>query len=278
MDYIYSIILAAVQAITEFLPISSSGHLVIFHRFLDSKLLDNLAFDVMLHAGTFLAVLIYFWPDVVNLVKGFFATIFRGGLTHDFNRQLPWLLIVGTLPAALVGFFLGGFIEQTFRSVNYVIAMLIIGGLLFIVFEKVSRKSRNLDSLTFMDSFIIGLMQVLAFIPGTSRSGITITAGLMTGFKRAEAARFSFLLSLPIIFGATIRKITQVASSDFSLVFVFVSILGAVLSALIGYGVIKFLLNFLEKHSLVYFAVYRFILAGILIFLFLTLGINEIVP
>ena len=269
MEYIYSIILATVQAITEFLPISSSGHLIILHKVISSELLDSLAFDVILHAGTLLAVLIYFKRDVANIVKGFFLTIFKGGITYEFNRQLPWLLIIGTVPAALVGYFFGGYIEQTFRSVYFVIGMLVIGGILFIIFEKISRKHRNLDSMTFTDALVIGIFQVLAFIPGTSRSGITIAAGLLIGFKRVEAARFSFLLSLPIVLGATIRKITQVASSDLSLNFIFVSILGAAGAALIGYVVIKFFLEFLEKHSLTYFAVYRFILAGILALIFL---------
>ena len=268
MDYIYSIILSIVQAITEFLPISSSGHLVIIHQLIDSDLLNSLTFDVILHAGTFLAVLIYFWRDVIKIIKGFFITIFRFKITTDFNQQLPWLLIIGTIPAALIGYFFGNFIEQTFRSVFWIVAMLIIGGLLFIIIENQGKKNRNLDSMSFVDALIVGIAQVLAFIPGTSRSGITIVAGMSQGFKRKEAARFSFLLSLPIILGATIRKVTQISLSDSS-DFIFISILGAAVATLVGYIVIKYFLQFLERHSLTNFAIYRFILAFILILIFL---------
>ena len=269
MDYINSIILGLVQAITEFLPISSSGHLVIFHRFMDSKLLNSLTFDVMLHGGTLLAVLIYFWQEVVNIIKNFFLTLFRFKITHDFRQQLPWFLIIATVPAALLGYFFDDFIEQTFRSVHWVILMLLVGAFLFIVAEKSFSKNRSLDSMTFFDALLIGLAQVLAFIPGTSRSGITIVAGLSRRLKRAEAARFSFLLSLPVILGAVIRKITQIPLSDFSVGFIFVSVLGILTAALVGYLVIKLFLKFLENRSLLIFAVYRVILALVLIVIFL---------
>jgi len=268
MDYLYSIILALVQAVTEFLPISSSGHLIIFHQFLRSEILNNLTFDVVLHAGTFLAVLIYFFSDIVRLVKGFFFTVFKFKISHDFNQQLPWLLVIGTIPAALIGYFFDSFIEQTFRSVIWVVVMLVFGGLLFIYYERRSQKNRNLDSMSFADSLIIGLAQVLAFIPGTSRSGITIVAAMSQDFKRSEAAKFSFLLSLPVILGATIRKVSQISLADFS-EFIFVFILGAAVSALFGYLVIKYFMKFVERHSLTVFAAYRFALAAALIIIFL---------
>lgn len=268
MDYIFSIILSLVQAITEFLPISSSGHLIIVHQLIQSELLNSLTFDVILHGGTLLAVVIYFWQDVVNILKGFFQSLFRWNLGHNFNQQLAWLVIIGTIPAAVVGYFFTDLIEQIFRSVYWVIIMLIVGGILFIIFEKISQKRRDLESLTFFDALFIGLAQVLAFIPGTSRSGITMVAGLAKHLNRVTAARFSFLLSIPVILGANIRKVTQITSDDFSGVFVFVSILGAAIAALIGYFTIKFLLRFLQHHSLTTFAIYRFILALVLLLIF----------
>jgi len=157
MDYIYSIILGAVQAITEFLPISSSGHLIVMHQFLQSAWLDSLTFDVMLHAGTLLALLVYFWQDLLKIIKGFFRSLNHflsasspraralesrarpnGNLKDDFDQRLAWLIIIGTLPAAVIGFFFGDAIEQIFRSVASVSIMLILGGLLFIIFEKFS--------------------------------------------------------------------------------------------------------------------------------------------
>ena len=261
MEYIISIILGIVQSLTEFLPISSSGHLVIFHELIKFEFLNNLTFDVILHGGTLLAVIVYFWSDLLNLLKGFLLSLIGKNRSQDFYQRFAWIIIIGTIPSVIVGYFFSDLIEQIFRSVVWVIIMLIVGGILFIFFEKFSRKDRDLRSLTLGDGLIIGLAQVLAFIPGMSRSGITIVAGLFRHFKRAEAARFSFLLSVPIIFGANIRKISQINLADFSDVFIFVSILGAVTSALIGYFVIRFLLKFLEKHSLTYFAIYRFILA-----------------
>jgi undecaprenyl-diphosphatase len=269
MDYVNSIILGIVQAITEFLPISSSGHLVIFHRLMDSKLLDSLTFDVMLHGGTLLAVLVYFWHDVVSIIKNFFITLFKFRITHDFKEQLPWLLALGTVPAVIAGYFLDNFIEQTFRSVYWIILMLLAGAFLFVMAEESFSKKRRLDSMTFFDALLIGLAQVLAFIPGTSRSGITIVAGLSRQFKRAEAARFSFLLSLPVVLGAVIKKITQIPLSDFSVGFVFVSVLGILTAALVGYLVIKLFLKFLENNSLLFFAVYRVMLALVLMMVFL---------
>lgn len=268
MDYIYSIILATVQAVTEFLPISSSGHLLILHQVLKSDLTGQLTFDVILHGGTLLAVVIYFWQDILKIIGGLGRSIARRRISADFNEQLPYLLIIGTLPALAIGYFFDSLIEQFFRSAFWVILMLVLGGVLFIVFERFAAKKRNFDSLSFFDSLMIGLAQVLAFIPGVSRSGVTILAGLGLGLKREAAARFSFLLSVPVILGAVIRKVAQISLSDFSLTFIFVSILGAAVSALFGFLVIKYFLQFVRSHSLTAFAVYRFLLAVILILIF----------
>jgi len=216
-----------------------------------------------------LAIIIYFWSDLINLLKGFFLGIFTRQSGQNFYTQLAWIIIIGTIPSVLAGYFLSEWIEQIFRSVAWVMVMLVLGGILFIWAEKASRKDRDFKSLTIGDGLIIGLAQVLAFIPGVSRSGITIVAGLWRDFSRREAARFSFLLSVPVILGANIRKISQIDPADFSETFIFVSILGAAVAALLGYFIIKLLLKFLDKHSLTYFAVYRFILAALLGFIFL---------
>jgi len=261
MEYIYSIVLAIVQAVTEFLPISSSGHLVIVHQLIPSELLNNLSFDVVLHFGTLVALVIYFWQDLIRIAKGFFSR------QKNSDRYLGWMLIIGILPALIIGYFFEDFIEQNFRSVEWVIVMLVVGGILFLIAEKFSSKKRDISSISLSDALIIGLFQILAFIPGMSRSGITIVGGLSRSLSRKEAARFSFLMAMPIILIATIKRITQISLNDSSLVFVF--ILGAAIAALIGYFVIKFLLKFLEKKSLVGFAIYRFCLAALLIFFLL---------
>lgn len=267
MEYFYSIILSLIQAVTEFLPISSSGHLVIVHQLIESELLDNLTFDVILHFGTLLALIVYFWQDLVKIVKGFFISLTTRKKRHE--NQLSWLIIIGIIPALVVGYYLEDFIEQNFRSLPLVIIMLVVGGILFIIFEKISSKKRDLASMTLGDALVVGLFQILAFIPGTSRSGITIVGGLSRGFSRKESARFSFLMAIPIILIATIRRITQISLSDSSLNFVFVCILGAIISAVVGFLVIKFFLKFLENRSLTIFAIYRFVLAAVLVVIFL---------
>ena len=269
MEYINSIIFGAIQSLTEFLPISSSGHLIIFHEVIKSELLNSITFDVILHGGTLLAVIIYFWQDVVKLVKGFFNSIFRRNLVSDSYQRLSWLIIIGTVPAASVGYYFNDLIENYFRNISWVIIMLVVGAILFILAEKFSKKIRSIETMTVADSVLIGLAQVLAFIPGMSRSGITIVAAMYKNFDRVTSARFSFLLSIPIILGANIRKVTQFSLSDFSWAFIFVFILGAASAALIGYFVIKYLLKFLTNHSLIPFAIYRIILAIALYFFYI---------
>lgn len=265
MDYIYSIVLGLVQALTEFLPISSSGHLVILHRLIDSPLLNSLTYDVILHAGTLVATLLFFKNEAARLIRGLFRSLFRLKITHNFDEQLPWLILVGAIPAAAAGYFFGDLIENTFRSAAWVAVTLVFGSLLFFIYERLGKKNRNLESMSFSDTVLIGLAQVLAFLPGMSRSGITIVAGLGLGFKRKEAARFSFLLSLPVILGATVQKITQIPLSDLNTNFVFMALIGFLVAAGAGYAVIKYFMRFLESHSLNSFAVYRLLLAGALL-------------
>lgn len=265
MDYLYSIILGAVQALTEFLPISSSGHLVILHRLIDSPLLDSLTYDVILHAGTLLATLWFFKNEVARLLGGFFRTLFSLKISHNFEEQLPWLIIAGAMPAALIGYFFGDIIENAFRSIGWVTATLVFGSLLFFIYERIGRKNRNLEAMSFGDALIVGLSQALAFLPGISRSGITIVAGLGLGFKRREAARFSFLLSLPVVLGATVQKIAQIDWSDLNTNFVFASAIGFAVSLAGGFLVIKYFMRFLESHSLNGFGVYRLLLAAALL-------------
>lgn len=266
MDYIYSTILGLVQGITEFLPISSTGHLIILHKLIPSPLLDNLTFDVFLHFGTLIALAAFFWKDIVNLAKDFFLFVFyRKQTTADCSWRL---IIVGILPALIAGYFLENLIEQKFRSPFIVALMLVIGGILFIIYEKISSHNKNLITLSFADAVIIGTFQIFAFLPGMSRSGITMVGGMARGLTRKDAARFSFFMAMPLIFLATIKRITQISLSDSSFNFVFVCILGAAVAALIGYFSIKYLLRFLEKQSLFSFAIYRFVLA-LLVLLFI---------
>jgi undecaprenyl-diphosphatase len=266
MDYIYSLFLAMVQSLTEFLPVSSSGHLLILHQFIPLRLIDDLSFDVLLHTGTLLSLLVYFRKEVVQLLKAFFQSFSQWNFKQDLNQRLAWLIIIGNLPVIIIGYFFGDYLEATFRSVIYVAIALALVAILFFIVEKTGQKNRQLNALTIKDSLIIGLAQVIALIPGISRSGITIVAGLNQNLKREEAARFSFLLSIPVILGATIQKVHALPFHLLTQQTIVVLFFGLIISAIAGFYAIKFLMVFFRKYSLRPFAIYRLILAVIILF------------
>lgn len=266
MDYFLSVLAGIIQGLTEFLPISSSGHLIVFRDIFKFNLADDLLFDVVVHWGTLLALVLFFYRDLMKIIRGFFSSLFNWNWTNNFNQRLAWLVIIGTIPAALFGYFFEDLIENQLRS-SYLVALMLIGvGILFWLFERYSVKQNSLQQMNRLDSLIIGLAQTLALIPGTSRSGITIIAGLGRKLKRDEAAKFSFLLSMPIVFGAGLKKILTVSSwPDVNLLVLFLGFLSAMIT---GYLVIKYFLRYLAHHSLNIFAWYR-LLVGVLIIIWL---------
>ena len=263
MQYFFAIIAGLIQGITEFLPISSSGHLIIFHDLFRFNLPDDSFFDVMLHLGTFLALLLIFWRDIEKIIRGFFSSLFNWNWSNNYNQRLSWLVIIGIIPAIVAGYFLDDLITNNLRSDLIVAIMLIIVGVLFFVVEKKSVKNLELQSLKPKSALLIGLAQALALIPGTSRSGITIIAGLCQKMKREEAARFSFLLSMPVILGAGVKKLIDL--SGWSGANWLIMLIGFAAAAISGYLTVKFLLKFLSKHSLNVFGWYRIILGLIII-------------
>ncbi len=278
MDYFNAIIFGIIQGITEFLPVSSSGHLVVLHKFISLPVKSELAFDVTLHFATLLAVVWFFRADIIKLFAGLVYSvkkIFKKDYnypseTDSFYGKLSWLLILATIPAALAGVLLENLIENALRSPAVVALMLIAVGVLFIIFEKISKKTDKLNNLTWKNALIIGLAQVFALIPGTSRSGITIIAGLGAGLKREAAVRFSFLLSIPIIFGASIIKIPQIFNTRGGESFIAgnemaILAIAFIASFITGLLAIKYFLRFARSHSLNVFAYYRFALAVLII-------------
>ncbi len=265
MSYIYSAIFGFVQGITEFLPISSSGHLVILHEFISLPIKNEIIFDVIMHLATLFAVLWFFRQEIGQLLKSWFLSL--GGQKDDLSR-IGWLIILGTIPAALAGWLFGDFIEVAFRSPLIVAIMLAIIGAFFIVFEKISSFQNDLEKLNWRQTLLIGLAQAVAFIPGTSRSGVTIIAGLGVGLKREVAVKFSFLLSIPIIAGAVIKKIPQALILGINGGELMILSIGFIFSFLTGFLAIKYFLRFSKNNSLHIFAYYRFILAAILLFYF----------
>jgi undecaprenyl-diphosphatase len=265
MSYILSILAGIVQGLTEFWPVSSSGHLIIFHDIFNFNLPNELLFDVMLHWGTLLALIIFFYREVWQIICGFFSSLTNWNLKNNSSQRLAWLVIVATIPAVLVGYFLSDVIELYFRSTYVVVVMLVVVAILFFIVEKYTSKIRTVGDLKFRHALYIGIAQILAFIPGTSRSGITMVVGLSSGLKRSQAARFSFIMAIPVIFGAGVKSLFSIGEASGS---IGLMIVGLITSAIVGYFAIKFLLKFLDNHSLKVFAYYRLVIAA---FIFLWL-------
>ncbi|MEK7652874.1 MAG: undecaprenyl-diphosphatase UppP [Patescibacteria group bacterium] len=270
MNYILAAFAGILQGITEFLPISSSGHLVIFHDLFKFNLPNDLFFDVVLHLGTLVAIIVFFYRDIEKIIRGFFSSLANWNLKNNFNQRLAWLVILATIPAALAGYFLEDFINRYFRSAFSVAIMLIVVGLIFFISEKYAKRQKDLQAMNFRDAIIVGLLQIFALIPGVSRSGITIIAGLGRKLKREEAARFSFLISAPIIFGAGLKTMFNIdnwAGANLA-----VLVLGFISSAVFGYLAIRFMIQYLSRHSLNAFAWYRLIIGCLVLAALLFFG------
>ena len=267
-------ILGVVQGLTEFLPVSSSGHLLLGQYFLG---LDQdrfgLPFDVALHLGTLLAVVAYFWRDLLRMARAFLRSLVPGGrnLSGDPDQRLAYLIIASTVPAALIGFLLEGFFENAVRSPWVVVFNLVLVGVLFIVAEAAGSQSRSAEKLGFLGAIGIGVAQAAALVPGVSRSGATITLGLFLGLRREEAAKFSFLMSVPIIAGAGSLQLAEAISAGMGGRDALLFAAGFVSSAVVGYLAIRFFLRFVAHHSLRAFAYYRFALAAVVVALLLFL-------
>lgn len=269
MDLLHAAVLGTLQGLTEVLPISSSAHLILVPKLLKWPE-SGLTFDVALHMGTLFALTLYFRRDIADLIAGFFQGISGKGPRSQSSR-LPFYLIAASVPAAIVGKTLEGPIEEIFRSSPKLIALfLILFGLLLAFADTTGAKRARLDRMDLKGSMLIGIAQCLALLPGVSRSGITITAALLLGFKRDASARFSFLLSLPIVFGAGLLKVGKLASQGIPPADIQPLIVGIATSAFFGYLSVALLLKLVQRHSLYVFVWYRLLAgAGFLAWLFL---------
>lgn len=267
MDYLYSIIFGLVQGLTEFWPISSSGHLIMLHKLINFDTANQLTYDVILHAGSLLALIIYFRKDIVKYIIAFFHSFKKWDYKNNADQRIAWLIIIATIPAALAGYFFEDIIEQKIRGMLIVGIMLILGGLLFLFFEKIFCKGYNLDRLGSGKSFVIGVAQAIALIPGVSRSGASIIAGLGAGLGRLAAARFAFLIAIPIIFGATMKRLLDLSILTLNGNELIILALGFLASLIASFFAIKYFLKILQKYTLFSFGIYRIIL-GIIILLF----------
>lgn len=268
MTNFQSIILGILQGLGEFLPISSSAHLAAIPSFLGWEY-QGLAYDVMLHAGTLLAVLIYFARDWHEILRDAFVPLFKReegksvfqALKENISEKpdtagLLWLLVIATIPAGIFGVLLDDIAENTFRGPRWMAANLIIFSIFIFMADRKAAQIRDERGLTLKHALIIGLAQCLALMPGASRSGMTIMAALFLGYTRPSAARFSFLLSTPVIGGAALLKAMKFSAADINMPF----ILGIAASFITGLLVISFFMKWLKKHGLMPFLVYRVLL------------------
>ncbi|MFQ6101484.1 MAG: undecaprenyl-diphosphatase UppP [Anaerolineae bacterium] len=253
-------LLGVLQGATEFLPVSSSGHLVLV-PWLFGWPAPGLAFDAVVHWGTALAVVVYFWRDWVSLVEAAFRSLVTRSLA-DPQAQLAWFIVLGTVPAALLGYLLNDFFEGMFGRPVAAAGFLLVTAALLAATEWLGRRERDLGQLTWLDALLVGLAQALAILPGISRSGATIAAGLARGLRREPAARFSFLLATPIILGAGLLQVVDLAQTGDLAAQAPALIVGFVTAGGVGFGCIHFLMRYLQRRPLYPFAVYCAVLGS----------------
>jgi len=273
-DILRAIVLGIVQGLTEFLPISSSGHLIITRELFGWEFADDLTFDVALHIGTLIAVITYFRAEWLSMARGLLARAF--GIERDrrfgevYDERLFFLVIAGSIPTAVVGVALNNWVENEVRDPLVVGAMLVLFGIVLLAAERLGRRDRHLESAGWRDAVIIGGAQAITLIPGVSRSGVTISAGLFDGFRRTDTARLSFLLATPAIGGAGLFKLLQavtdgVSSSEIDAIFA-----GAAVSAVVGWLSIRFLMRLVQTRTYLPFVLYRLALGLFVLVYFAT--------
>jgi len=271
MHFLEAIILGLVQGLTEFLPISSSAHLRILGEFLPGAQDPGAAFTAITQIGTEAAVVVFFWRDIVRIIGNWFRSLAGRVPRNDPDARMGWLIIIGSIPIVVLGLLFQDQIETVFRSMWLVAAMLILFGVLLGIADMIGAKRRKLQDITVGHGIIFGFAQALALIPGVSRSGGTITAGLLLGYERAAAARYAFLLAIPAVFGSGFYQLFKSAGEQgpYSIAETGVATLVAFVVAL---GVIAFFMRWISKHSFLPFVIYRVAL-GTLLLVLLSLGV-----
>ncbi|TDO44850.1 undecaprenyl-diphosphatase [Kribbella sp. VKM Ac-2571] len=264
-----SIILGIVEGLTEFLPVSSTGHLTIVSKMLGLKIDDPsiTGFTAVIQIGAIAAVVLYFWKDIRRIaiawVRGLAKPEYRG----EFDHRMGWYVIVGSLPIVIVGFLARDLISGPLRSLWWVAGALIGWSFFMVAAERLGSKARPLTRITLVDAIVMGVVQCLALIPGVSRSGATISAGLFRGLDRVAATRIAFLLGIPALVGAGIYELKDALNGDVGVVPL---IVGTVVSFVVAYASVAWLLRFVAKHSTEVFAFYRVLLGIVLVILLAT--------
>jgi undecaprenyl-diphosphatase len=265
---VQAIVLGIVQGLTEFLPVSSSGHLIVVPALLgwDDPFIESLAFSVMLHMATLLALLIFFRSDWLRLVPAGLATLRDRSFRGDPDRRLAWLLVASTVPAVIVGVLLDDLIETAFREPRLVAMTLVAGAAVLWIADRIGSKEREISGLTFSAAIGIGAAQALALVPGVSRSGISISAGLFAGLDRESAARFAFLMATPITAGAGLWELRKIVSGEVGVELPIVPLLAGMAASLVaGLLAIAVLMRYLRTNGVGIFVVYRIALAALVV-------------
>jgi undecaprenyl-diphosphatase len=265
---VQAIVLGIVQGLTEFLPVSSSGHLIVVPALLgwDDPFIESLAFSVMLHMATLLALLIFFRSDWLRLVPAGLATLRDRSFRGDPDRRLAWLLVASTVPAVIVGVLLDDLIETAFREPRLVAMTLVAGAAVLWIADRIGSKEREISGLTFSAAIGIGAAQALALVPGVSRSGISISAGLFAGLDRESAARFAFLMATPITAGAGLWELRKILSGEVGVELPIVPLLAGMAASLVaGLLAIAVLMRYLRTNGVGIFVVYRIALAALVV-------------
>ncbi|MDR8018618.1 undecaprenyl-diphosphate phosphatase [Nesterenkonia aerolata] len=272
MQWFEAIILGLVQGLTEFLPVSSSAHLRIVGEFLPGAADPGAAFTAITQLGTEAAVLVYFWRDIVRILTAWFGSLFGRVPRSDPDVRMGWLIIVGSIPIVVLGLLLEDYITTAFRTLWLVATMLIVFGVLLAVADSYGRQRKPLDQLTVRDGILYGLAQSLALIPGVSRSGGTITAGLLMGYTREAAARYSFLLAIPAVFGSGFYKLIGAIGETDAPYTMGQTLVATLIGFVVAYVIIGWFLRFVSTNTYTLFVNYR-ILLGLFVFVMLGLGV-----
>jgi undecaprenyl-diphosphatase len=264
-----SIILGIVEGLTEFLPVSSTGHLTIVSKMLGLKIDDPsiTGFTAVIQIGAIAAVVLYFWKDIQRIAVAWVRGLAKPEHRGEFDHRMGWYVIVGSMPIVIVGFLARDIISGPLRSLWWVAGALIAWALVMVAAERLSPKSRPLTRITLVDAIVMGLVQCLALIPGVSRSGATISAGLFCGLDRVAATRIAFLLGIPALVGAGVYELKDALQGDVGAVPL---IVGTIVSFVVAYASVAWLLRFVAKHSIEVFAFYRILLGIVLLILLST--------
>ena len=269
---VQAVIMGVVQGLTEFLPVSSSGHLIVVPFLLgwDDAFITSLAFSVMLHIGTLVALLIYFRDDWLRLIPAGLAAIRDRSFRDDPDRKLAWLLVAATIPAALVGALFSDVFETQVRQIGLVALTLVVGGVILWIADHVGARTKGMQDVSFPVAVGIGAAQAIALIPGISRSGISISAGRLAGLEREAAARFAFLMATPITGGAILFEARKLMTGEAGVTVDAGPLIAGLLASFVsGIIAIRVMLGYLRTRSLDVFVIYRFVLAAVVLIVWL---------